>query len=107
MNRLSRELVRSLKETEKNLGSPTFNFAGNNYPCVQNEARSSKILDLGGNAISCDLTLFVRKDVLPSPAPREKQTLVFNGRKFRIDKISAIAGDEVLAYICNDAREGV
>lgn len=106
MNRLSRELIRSLKETERNLGNPTFRFAGADIPCSPNEATTSKLLGLGGESLTADLTLFVRVAVLPATPPKEKQILTFRGREYRIDKIGRLAGDEVLSYICNDASEG-
>lgn len=107
MNRISREITRSLRETEKNLGNPVFTWAKKDYPCSPNEATESKSLSLGGFNLSADLLLFVRKAVLPAIGPQEKQTLVYNGRKYRIDKLGTLPGGEVLTLACNDASEGV
>lgn len=92
---------------EKSLDQPTFSWAGQNYPCVPNEATASKILGLGGFALSADLLLFVRKAVLPAQGPQEKQTLIFSGRKYRIDKLGVLPGEEVITLMCNDASQGV
>ena len=107
MNRISREITRSLRETEKNLGNPVFTWAGSDYPCSPNEATASKILGLGGFALSADLLLFVRRSVLPAVGPKEKQTLTFAGRKYRIDKLGVLPGEEVITLVCNDSSSGV
>jgi hypothetical protein len=92
---------------EKNLGGPTFNWAGADYPCVPNQATASKILGLGGFALTADLLLFVRTVVLPAVGPKEKQILMFSGKKYRIDKLGVLPGEEVVTLVCNDASEGV
>jgi|GEM_PF-3563913 len=107
MNRLSREITRSLREVEKSLGKPVFTWGGVDYPCCPNEATASKILGLGGFAVTADLLLFVRKSVLPEVGPREKQTLIFASKKYRIDKLGVLPGEEVITLMCNDAAEGV
>ena len=107
VNRISKEITRSLRETEKNLGGPVFTWAGKDYPCCPNEATGSKILGLGGFALTADLFLFVRRAVLPPVGPKEKQTIIFSGRKYRIDKLGVLPGEEVLTLVCNDASAGV
>ena len=84
-----------------------FTWAGKDYPCTPNEATASKILGLGGFALNADLLLFVRRSVLPAIGPKEKQTLMFSGRKYRIDKLGVLPGEEVVTMMCNDASEGV
>jgi hypothetical protein len=95
-----------MREVEKSLGKPVFNWAGKDYPCCPNEATASKILGLGGFGLSADLLLFVRKAVLPEVGPQEKQTIVFLKKKYRIDKLGVLPGGEVITLICNDASEG-
>jgi hypothetical protein len=107
VNRISREITRNLRELEKSLGRPTFKWAGGDYPCCPNESTASKILGLGGFAVTADLLLFVRRGVLPDPGPREKQTLVFSGKKYRIDKLGVLPGEEVITLVCNDPSAGV
>ncbi len=107
MNRISREVVRSLRALEKDLGNPVFTWGGADYPCCPNEATASKILGLGGFAIDADLLLFVRVAVLPDPGPREKQTLTFTGKKYRIDQRGVLPGQDIITLVCNDATRGV
>lgn len=110
MNRISREITRSLREVEKDLGKPVFTWAGEDYQCSPNEATASKILGLGGFELSADLLLFVRKAVLVKGTPQEKQTLTYPGkagRKYRIDKLGVLPGEEVITLVCIDASEGV
>ncbi|MCX6924716.1 MAG: hypothetical protein NT154_16110 [Verrucomicrobia bacterium] len=105
MNRISREIVRSLREMEKNLGRPTFNWAGADYACCPNEATASKILGLGGFALTADLLLFVRKSELPAAGPQVKQTLSFSGKLYQIEQIGVLPGEEVITLACNDAAQ--
>lgn len=105
MNRISREVLRSLRELERGLGNPKFTWAGKEIPCCPNQATASKILGLGGFALTADLLLFVRKGVLPEVGPKEKQTLVFSGKRYRIDRIGVLPGEEVMTLVCNDAAQ--
>ena len=107
MNRISREVTRTLRETEKNLEKPTFNWGGHDYPCVPNESTASKILGLGGFALQADLLLFVRRSVLPAVGPKENQNLTFSGKRYQIDKLGVLPGEEVITLVCNDATSGV
>jgi hypothetical protein len=107
VNRISREITRSLRQLEKELGYPVFTWAGTDYVCVTNEATAGKILGLGGFAVTADLVLFVRAMVLPIPGPTEKQTLTYAGRKYRIDQRGMLPGQEVVTLVCNDATQGM
>jgi hypothetical protein len=107
MNRFSRDLCRGLKDLERDLDSPVFNWGGNDYACIPNESTTSKVLGLGGFELSSDLVLFVRKVTLPDVPPSEKQIIIYGGKRFRIDQVSMLPGGEVVRFTCNDPSKGV
>jgi hypothetical protein len=99
-----------MKELERAAGNPVFTWPstnGNDYECVANEASSSKIFGEGGFSLEADLTLFVRIELLPATGPQEKETLMFGGRKYRIDNLSRLPGNAVLRMACNDPNRNL
>jgi hypothetical protein len=110
MNAMGRELRRGMKGLERSVGKPVFTWPSTSqdtYPCVANEASSSKIFGVGGFALEADLTLFVRAEVLPDPGPAEKQTILYKGRKYRIDSLAMLPGDEEIRMACNDPNRNL
>jgi hypothetical protein len=110
MSAIGRELKRGMKELEHAVGKPVFTWpstGGQDYPCVANEASSSKVFGVGGFALEADLTLFVRLEVLPDPGPKEKQVIVYKGRKYRIDNLATLPGDEEMRMACNDPNRNI
>lgn len=108
MSSLGSSSKRGLKSLERSTGRKVFTWpvGGSDYICVGNVAESSKTLGVGGFALEADCSIFVRLELLPEPLPAEKQRLIFNGKTYRIDKVSKLPGDEVLKLICNDPTRG-
>jgi hypothetical protein len=106
MNRLARELNRGQKEVEAAQGNLVFTWAGNDYPCTVNQGTAEQMLSIGGFQLHSDLTLIVRTGVLPSTKPKEKQTLTFAGRGYRIDKVLTTHGGGLTTLVCNDPAQG-
>jgi hypothetical protein len=106
VNRLARELTRGQKEVEAAQGNLVFTWAGANYPCTVNQTAASQMLDVGGFQLHSDLTLLVRTDVLPAVGPKEKQTLTFAGRSYRIDRVLVTHGGNITSLACNDPGQG-
>jgi hypothetical protein len=104
---IGRDIGRGLKGLERALGGPVFTWNGADYPCVANEAESSKVFGAGGFALEADLVLFVRDEVLPEVGPAEKDLVVYRGKTYRIDKIGNLPGDGQMKLMCNTPTLGV
>jgi hypothetical protein len=106
MSRIGADINRGFKVLERALGGPVFTWKGKDYPCIANEAESSKVFGAGGFALEADLVLFVRDDVLPDVGPAEKETVVYRGKTYRIDKIGNLPGDGQIKLMCNTPTAG-
>jgi len=106
VNLLARELNRGQKVVESAQGNLKFTWAGNDYPCTVNQGAAEQMLSIGGFQLHSDLTLIVRSAVLPATQPKEKQTLTFAGRGYRIDKVLTTHGGGLVTLVCNDPAQG-
>lgn len=102
---IARDLARSLKHLERQLGNPVFTYETLDYPCVANSRTSSKSLNPGGYSPDADLVLFVRAELFPPdarPEPRDK--LTYRGTVYRIDEIATLPGEGQLKLVCMEAN---
>lgn len=106
MSILGSETIRTLRELERLTGRKTFTWHGNDYQCVGNTAESMKDLGVGGWEIELDLSIFVRRQLLPSPGPKEIQSLSFDGKVYRIANVKNLPGDAVQKLICEFDSKG-
>lgn len=106
MNRLARELTRNQKELEKAQGGLVFTWGGTDYACSATQSTAEQMLMVGGEQMHYMVTLSLRSDTLPTPGPKEKQTITFNGRLLRIDKVTVIHGGNITSLICQDVAQG-
>lgn len=106
MSILGQDTKRTLRELERLTGRKVFRWNGNNYQCVGNTSESMKDLGVGGWEIELDLSIFVRRQLLPTPGPKEKQSLSFDGKNYRIANVKNLPGDEVQKLICEFDSKG-
>jgi len=103
---IARDLARSLKHLERQLGNPVFTWNGGTYACVANTAAFGKNLGLGGLSPEADLVLFTRAEQFPADGqPQPSQRLDHAGRKYRIETVSTIPGRSLLRIACMDANQ--
>lgn len=102
---IARDINRSQKHLERQLGKPAFNWNGADWPCVANAAAAGKNLGPGGFSPEADLILFVRDEVFGAGSrPQPAQKLIYDLRTYRIETVSVLPGRGLLRLACVDAN---
>lgn len=98
MATLSQEMLGGISEIITELGSPTFSWNNNSYPCIASVSQFNRDLAEGGFTIEQLLTMTVPRydadgnPTFPNDTPPQAQMVIsFNGNQYRIESIKTDA----------------
>lgn len=102
---IARELNRSQKSLERDLGKPTFTWYDGTYVCSTTSSTKTKDLTPGGFTPDADLVLYVRAELFAADdQPQPKDKLTYKGTLYRIADVVTLPGDGLLKLVCMDAN---
>lgn len=91
MSVISQLIHASQRKLETLLGSPTFSVGDASFLCVPSTLNAGNQLEIGGLLETIELTLIVRKDILPT-RPATGSKLTHGGTEYRVLTVNEPAG---------------
>lgn len=91
MSAISLLIHASQRKLETLLGSPLLTIGEASYLCVPSTLNAGNQLEIGGLLETIDLTLIVRKDIMPS-RPATGSKLTHSGTEYRVLTVNEPAG---------------
>lgn len=108
MSAIGRALKIAIRKLEAQADNPVFTWNGRDYACFENTPKLRRILGIGGFESQADLSLFVRAEALPLPAPQLGHAISFRSRPYRISGIDPCpGGEDVLKFDFVHTTRGV
>ena len=95
----------ALSAFEKDHDDPSFTYKGESLSCIPSNESNSMPLQVDGFLIEIDLTLIVRKAVLPEK-PIAGKKLTYNGKEYRIARVTEPAAGSHWEIAFKDANQG-
>lgn len=92
-------------------GGAKVTWAGVEYPCASGQSLAGKGLDVDGFALTDDLTIVLRREILPS-IPQAQQTVSYNrggtgtAKTYRIASVTTTPGDAFVQLSLVDPSRG-
>lgn len=114
MNAKQQMMINDLLFAESDLGNPSFEWSGSNYPCIPSSPNTQWILGEGGYEETSNLSMTVRifnKDgsfVFPNNVlPPKKDMITVYGQEFRIEQANPNVIGACFEIVASNPFKGV